>query len=360
MWKEFFLSRSKHHWLLGLIGLGAVMVAIALRYFVLAPGVSSQGISSQGVQSKFSPDLSSDQITPQTLEQNWIVSAEQAVTLVQQGAMVLDVRSHKRLKPSIPMAIPVTWQEFSRSETPWRGNLLDEDHVLNAKFQKLGIVTNRPVIVIGDGKNGWGEEGRMVWMLRTLGHSQAVWVDGGGQGLWQAKLGHVQQVQDPPENTSNVPAQSSPVKPFTVQRRPDWEIQREVLRQQLGRPNLVILDTREPREYSGQTPYGESRGGHLPGAIPLYFKDWLDETGLLLPREVILQQLAQQGITRDMEIITYCTGGVRSAWVTSVLVSLGFNAKNYGGSMWEWSAFPALTHPLVLGQETPYRLQETP
>lgn len=33
--------------------------------------------------------------------------------------------------------------------------------------------------------------------------------------------------------------------------------------------------------------------------------------------------------------------------MTSVLVSLGYNAKNYAGSMWEWSSKGDENHPLV-------------
>ncbi|NES07095.1 MAG: hypothetical protein F6K22_32415 [Okeania sp. SIO2F4] len=118
------------------------------------------------------------------------------------------------------------------------------------------------------------------------------------------------------------------------------------LKANLENNNLVIIDTRELREYAGKTPYGEQRGGHIPGAVHIYFKDWLDNNGMLLSRDKILEMLAKKGITRDKNFVTYCTGGVRSAWSSSVLVDLGFQVKNYSGSMWEWSASDADIYPL--------------
>ena len=41
------------------------------------------------------------------------------------------------------------------------------------------------------------------------------------------------------------------------------------------------------------------------------------------------------------------SGGVRSAWLVVVLMDLSFaHARNYAGSMWEWSALPSDQYPL--------------
>ncbi|NET10165.1 MAG: hypothetical protein F6K16_36795, partial [Symploca sp. SIO2B6] len=136
-----------------------------------------------------------------------------------------------------------------------------------------------------------------------------------------------------------------------------WQIQQHQLRALLNLENsesdqpdivnTVIIDTREPREYEGQTPYGEQRGGHVPGAVNLYFKDFLDESGYLKPQSEALTLVKQHGITPDTSIVAYCTGGIRSAWLTVVLTHYGFQIRNYPGYMWEWSAAPAHQYPLA-------------
>lgn len=289
-------------------------------------------LSSKVLTSEYRPAV----IHPQSFNQQWVINGDQAIDLIQQGATLLDVRSLKLLKGSaLPGSQAVAWQDFSQSQSPNRGKLLTSDQILTEKLQRLGIIQDQPVVVVGDPKTGWGEDGRIVWMLRTLGHSQAVLVDGGYGALVSAGLLK-------PSNLSTASKQGD----FVVRRREDWTINQNQLQQKFNDPNIVVIDSREPREYNGQTPYGEQRGGHIPGAIHLYYQDWLDDKGLLLPAAQILKQLDQLNITPNTEVIVYCTGGIRSAWLTTVLVDLGYNAKNYPGSMWEWSASSPDIYPL--------------
>ncbi len=53
----------------------------------------------------------------------------------------------------------------------------------------------------------------------------------------------------------------------------------------------------------------------------------------------------------DDEVVSYCTGGVRAAFVTVLLNDAGIAARNYAGSMWEWSAAPADGYPLDKNSE---------
>ncbi|NET37990.1 MAG: hypothetical protein F6K19_39335 [Cyanothece sp. SIO1E1] len=133
---------------------------------------------------------------------------------------------------------------------------------------------------------------------------------------------------------------------FVVQRQQTWAIQRQQLKASLNEPNLILIDARELREYTGATPYGEQRGGHIPGAIHLHYKELMDDQGELISRQAIETKLQGLGIQPNAQIVIYCTGGIRSGWLTTVLVNLGFQVKNYAGSMWEWSAAPAEHYPI--------------
>ncbi len=315
---------------LGLAGVGLASLVWLFTQLSHSPFAPSQ-ISNL---SQFSRNF----FNPQALDRQWIVSTQQAQVLLKNGATLLDARSLKLLPwKGLPGATAVNWQDFSQPHPPTRGNLLEDDAILTQKLQAIGIFQDKPVVVAIDPKTGWGEDGRIVWMLRTLGHQKAVLVDGGYRALIQAGVSTEFSLTSKP-----------PKGDFVVKRRSDWIISRDQLRSRLTQQDLVIIDTRETREYAGETPYGEQRGGHIRGAIHLYYQDWFDQNGMLLSREAILNQLAQNEITPQTEIVAYCTGGVRSAWLTTVLVDLGFHAKNYAGSMWEWSASPAENYPLVL------------
>lgn len=307
----------------GLVGVGAIALT----------NINIKAIAPTSSQSEFT--IKNPQL--EDLNRQWIVSGSQAKKLLIEGATLIDARPVKLFKRQPLLgAVSVSWQEFSQSKLPFKGNLIDDDKILTEKLQAIGIFQEKPVIVVGDPVNGWGEDGRIVWMLRSLGHQKAVLVDGGFSALVNAGL-------------PTVKADNNPVPPkgnFVVQRRKDWQISREELRGNLGRDNVAIIDAREPREYAGQTPYGESRGGHIPGAINVYYQDWLGEDGRLLSRWEILEMLSEMGVKREAIIVTYCTGGVRSGWSTVVLADLGFAVKNYPGSMWEWSAGDVDVYPL--------------
>lgn len=291
-------------------------------------------INYQSTNSQFVIDKISQQIP---INKQWIINHTQAQKLASQGATILDARSCKMFNlQRLLNATCISWQKFSQSQSPFKGKLLTDDTILTEKLQAIGIFNDKPVIVFGDTINDWGEDGRIVWMLRTLGHKKAFLVDGGFTALLKAGF-----------PTVNLVNNTSPVRgDFVVNWNKNWQISQNELKANLENNNFVIIDTRESREYAGKTPYGEQRGGHIPGAINIYFKDLLDQNGMLLSRDKILEILAEKGITEDKNVVTYCTGGVRSAWSTSVLADLGFQVKNYSGSMWEWSASDADIYPL--------------
>lgn len=279
--------------------------------------------------------------TDEQLKTDWIVTPSEAIALIQDGATVLDART--KLIPqfgTIEGAIAVSWRQFSQTQSPNQGKLLTNDAQLSQRLQDVGIFQAQPVVVLGDPQRGWGEDGRIVWMLRTLGHHQAVLVDGGYPALVAAGM----------PTKRAIASTATPKGDFIVRRTSTWEVERDALQAAIGRSDVVILDVREQREFNGNTPYGERRGGHLPGAKHLHFRELLDESGAILPSDQLLSVLAEQGIMRDDVIISYCTGGVRSGWVTSVLTAHGFTAKNYAGSMWEWSTLSPDHYPLTTQQ----------
>jgi thiosulfate/3-mercaptopyruvate sulfurtransferase len=272
----------------------------------------------------------------------WVVSAEQAKPLIEQGATILDSRNVLEwLVGHVPNAIHVSWKPFSQKRSPDKGKLLENSKVLEQKLRQLGVFNDRPVIVVGNPAHpcNFGEEGRIVWTLRTLGHQAAAFVDGGDTALTQVGFPITLDITQP------IPGN------FVIKRTNLWLIQRDELQVQLSTQDtsqtLTVIDTRSPREFAGATFFGEQRGGHIPGALHFYFKDLLDSKGYLLSSDKILLKFNNLGITPDTPIVTYCTGGIRSAFFVAVLVELGFiNVRNYAGSMWEWSAAIASSYPL--------------
>ncbi len=273
-------------------------------------------------------------------QRGWVLSVEQVRSMHPGGAIFLDARPEVKFKAGhLDGAHNISWKQFSEPADPRRGRLLADDALLTSRLRGAGVMAAKQVVVLGDAITGWGEDGRIVWMLRTLGHTRAALLDGGHYAAEQAGL------------TVTTNATPPATGDFTVARSKTWdiqmaELQKIVLAGPSGLVGRILVDTREDREYLGAVPYGESRGGHLPGAVHLHYSSLLNSVGGLRDRETLLVRLKERGITPDREVIAYCTGGIRSGWFVAVLSDLGFaTARNYAGSMWEWSAGPADQYP---------------
>lgn len=267
----------------------------------------------------------------------WVLEADEAMELLDNdNPTLLDTRSTLAYHTShLPGAVRIRWKDFTPATKAERGRLLADDTLLQERLRKLGISNERPVLVVGAPPDNWGEDGRIVWMLRTLGHRRVALVDGGWRALKEAGA-----------DGTIIPS-SSETGDFEIDRRDDWQIDRHALRRRLDAEEVALVDTRQKREYDGATPYGESRPGHLPGAVHLHYTDLLDDDGKLKPDDALRTILKKHGILPNKSVVAYCTGGVRSAWFTVVLRHLGYgDVRNYAGSAWEWSAGPAEKYPL--------------
>ncbi|MGQ9837949.1 MAG: sulfurtransferase [Cyanobacteriota bacterium] len=124
---------------------------------------------------------------------------------------------------------------------------------------------------------------------------------------------------------------------FVVQCTSLWNMDRATLQASLRSDsrtkNVVILDGCTAAEYAGSTFYREARGGHIPGAVHLYYKKLMNVP--LLPAGQILARLQRRGHSRCQDPHPYCTTGIQLAWLTAVLTNLGLQAKSYSGSIYE-------------------------
>ena len=169
---------------------------------------------------------------------NWIVDASTAHRLIENGAVVLDTRDvTQRWWSPLSGAVQARWEDLSDENATTKGLLLSDDAVLSERITKWGVSDGVPVVVAGDPLKGWGEDGRVAWALRALGHTQVYVANGGAPSLAASKV-------------KISPAKQS--RPFTVRRNPALVISKDDLKRAVSEQQVVILDTREPREFEGQ------------------------------------------------------------------------------------------------------------
>ena len=262
------------------------------------------------------------------LNSSWIVSPVQARDIYQAGGILVDARNWQaRVFKTLKNAKMVSWQELSRQEETQKGHLLSSDDIIQILKTK-GINRKDTILILGDPVNGWGEEGRIVWSFRMIGFNKSFLVDGG-----------VSQFENAIHKADKIDFQQFKINKMNATPKPEnWNIEIDKLQKEMNQKNRIILDVREEREYKGEIPYGETRGGHIPNSKWLYFKDLIDASGFIKSREGIQEILRSKNISVNEKIIAYCTAGVRSAFVTAIFHSYGFDVQNYSGSMLEWSS----------------------
>jgi thiosulfate/3-mercaptopyruvate sulfurtransferase len=247
--------------------------------------------------------------------------------------IVLDARDRGEWAAGhIPDAIHILWTDY-RAGFLREGRLPKNLEDTAMRLAERGVRSDRPVLVCGAAAEGWGEEGRIAWMLRYLGHENVAILDGGCLA-WRA-AGRPWTKKPTPQVIGTFHAR--PKAALRADKRATLAATRDD-----ERSGVQLLDVRRREEYDGATPYFSSRGGHIPGAEHLPLHSFLDDKGHVRPKSEVLAALRRAGVDPKRPVIAYCTGGVRSAFVTEVLRSVGVDARNYDGSFWEWSADRAL------------------
>lgn len=244
--------------------------------------------------------------------------------------VIIDVRGRAAYEfgGHIPGAVHSTWHEYSDPKAVAKGLLNPDLGQLEQTLRRLGINDDSDVVIYSNPFDNWGDEGRMFWMLEYLGHPRLRILDGGWvkwtaekrpfeHGVRTAAMGHFK---------------AKPVERLMMVKDDLKAIVK------MPHPQTTILDARSVEEYVGKEVSGIPRPGHIPSAIHVAWNGFLNKDATIKDVAVIKEMLEAKGVRGSQQVICYCTGGVRSAWLYFILKVVGYpNVSNYPGSWWEWS-----------------------
>lgn len=183
------------------------------------------------------------------------------------------------------------------------------------------------VVVAYDDAGGMAA-GRLVWLLRTLGHDAAL-LDG-GLASWTGPL-----VTEP-----TVVAEAH----FTPRPWPAGAL--ATIDDAASGP--LVLDARAPERYRGETEPIDPRAGHIPGARNAFFAASLDAGRFRTPGE-LRQRFAALGVVDAVDTIAYCGSGVTACHILIAMERAGLGrGRLYPGS---WSQYAATDRPAATGAE---------
>ncbi len=258
------------------------------------------------------------------------IDAKETMTLV-------DTRGIGAAAETAQNAITINWKDISLSDKQTGNNKRaagDEGFArslpaadMGQKLGALGLGLNDQIILFSDGhvSGGWGDDGRIAWQLFQCGYTNVKMVNGGLAAMKAAGI----PVQKGP---SKAAAKAVTVAGLNT----DHDITTKDLLDHFA--DYKIIDVRANAEFDGAVLYGEKSGGHIKGALHIRFTDLFRYNGTLKSADELKAMFKAAGLNETDKVVTYCTGGIRSAYMQLVLQMIGYqNTYNYAESAYRWS-----------------------
>jgi thiosulfate/3-mercaptopyruvate sulfurtransferase len=241
--------------------------------------------------------------------------------------------------------IPDAWHQ--RGHIPGAVNIDDigavlrdentEDYLALEDIERLlgaaGIDPSREVVVYGAKANPYVYFGLVT--LQYFGATNAK-VYHGGIDDWKSSG----------QAMATEPTRLAPIA-LKLRTRPELLVETAEVVRKLKDPTVQIVDARTRKEYKGED-IRAIRGGHIPGAIHIYYMDnWVDpdaqskldkklvtnKDGMNLKSREQLKALYSR-LSPEKETIVYCQSGIRASETATVLKELGFKKVRVYDSSW--------------------------
>lgn len=196
-----------------------------------------------------------------------------------------------------------------------------------SRMRKLGLGDGN-LIVVYDGAGIYSAP-RAWWMLKAMGHSDVVVLDG-GLPKWKREGRPLDDLMPMPQHRHFTPrANHAILRDF------------EQVRAAMIQGSEQIADARSPSRYAGEEvePRPGVRPGHIPGSRNVYYADLIAEDGTMKPAEMVRAVFSAAGIDLGRPVITSCGSGVTAAILLLALEVAGAKERAlYDGSWAEWGS----------------------
>jgi thiosulfate/3-mercaptopyruvate sulfurtransferase len=203
------------------------------------------------------------------------------------GLRILDTRAQDEYgKSHIPGAVVVDVKSWQRLGS--RSGGFQDAKAWSEAVGRLGIALDSEIVVYG---NRLPETARVWWTLKYLG-LPSVSILEGGWDLWAKEHRPSETVTPAVQPTTFVPK-------FQLDRLEEIDS----LKKSLGSDRIMVIDTRSTEEYTGKAVLGK-RGGHIPGATLLEWKDLVGKDGRFKSAETLRALFKWKGIDPDRTTIT--------------------------------------------------------
>jgi len=189
-------------------------------------------------------------------------------------------------KGHIPGAVRVETKDWQKLAT--RDGGLQDGAAWAELVGRLGVTADTRVVVYGAGLT---DTARIWWMLKYLGHPDVAILDGG----WDRWV----NLQLP---TDTAIAEVAATK-FAPRFESDRLAEIDPLKDGVEAGNVTVVDARSAKEFTGEDARGP-RGGHIPGAKHLEWKELLTADGRFKSPEQLRALFRERGIQPEQTAVT--------------------------------------------------------
>lgn len=263
-------------------------------------------------------------------------------TLTDPNRLVLDVRynlTDAQLGERVYREGHIPGAHFLDQNTELAGPLtgdngrhpLPDAQKLAELLQRIGLQPQSNVVVY-DARDG-SVAARAWWLLRWLGHSRVVILNGGWEAWLEAGGAQETSVNTPRPLSSQkarVPVAAMPTKDTTeiLTRAPD--------------STMTLIDARAPERYHGKTEPIDPVAGRIHGALNRYATDNVETDGRFKSAAQLRAEFgALMGQSPASQVVHYCGSGIAACHNIFAMELAGLSGSAlYPGSWSEWCSDP--------------------
>ena len=200
-------------------------------------------------------------------------NADLVIFDVRYDLMNKDAGREAYLSSHIPGAIYVDLHsDLSRPPSTNKGrHPMPDTKAMNELFSELGVCNKKQVVVYDDVFGSFSA--RLWWMLKYLQHEKVAVLDGGWQH-WVKSGGAVSS-----RNETRTPGQFR-----------GTELEKTLVSINQVNDYDLIIDSRDPSRYRGESEPIDQAAGHIPGAKNRFWKNNISDTGCFKDRCVLLKE----------------------------------------------------------------------
>jgi thiosulfate/3-mercaptopyruvate sulfurtransferase len=238
-----------------------------------------------------------------------------------ESTVVIDVRSSFDYGLNhVNNSVHLPWSGLAENEST--GELLRSPREASVRLALKGIHPGVPVVVVGNGGKGEGEEGRLAWTLLYYGFKDV-------------QVANIETLKSSMTVYPSPPTENARL--WQVPSKDEMTISEENFKEFIMTPakrkgaKISVLDVRSPKEYFNKSSKTKGMKAQPDiGAMNIEWKEFYTADGR--PNIAMRAKLQSLGIELGDQIVVLSNRGVRSSSVSYALIAMGFtNVRNFVG-----------------------------